>query len=562
MRKIAINFLILTVLLVSCRQEVKNNAATFGYAVYQGMDKWFDKPIDAENQYFNPILSGFYPDPSICRKGDDYFLVNSTFSYFPGVPIFHSKDLVHWKQIGSVLNRESQLNLDGLHLSAHGIYAPAISYNPYNDTFYMITTLVNGMGNFVVKTQDPFVGNWSDPIVLPEVGGIDPSLFFDDDGKAYIVNNDAPEGKSEYDGHRAIWLHEFDPTTDQIVGKSRMIVDGGVDKSTLPMWIEGPHLYKVNGIYYLMCAEGGTGTNHSEVIFTTEDLSQPFVPAKNNPILTQRDLQEERPDKVTSTGHADLIETADGSWYAVFLGCRPYADDLYYTGRETFLLPVTWKDGIPIILEKGKPVPVVVDRPDLENDYESDNYLTGNFVWTDSFADATLQPEWLFIRTPRGKWWRSGNNRLEIEAINRSIYDAVNPAYIGRRIQHQDFEFETQLDFTPRNENELAGVVCIQNEDYNYVFGKTIQDGQICVQLIQTDNGTRQLMASVPVSKTVIKMRVKATSNQLSFYVAENNATWHLVAENLDMSLLTTAKAGAFVGATIGLYASSKGGKE
>lgn len=141
----------------------------------------------------NPILGGFYPDPSICRKGDDYFLVNSSFSYYPGVPIFHSKDLVNWKPLGHVLNRPSQLNLDGIRLSG-GIYAPAIQYNPHNDMFYMITTCVDGIGNFLVKTDNPMKGEWSDPILLPQVGGIDPSLFFDDNGKGYIVNNDAPEG--------------------------------------------------------------------------------------------------------------------------------------------------------------------------------------------------------------------------------------------------------------------------------------------------------------------------------------------------------------------------------
>ena len=178
--------------------------ATFKYFSYSGNDKRFDKQFDPTSQYLNPVLAGFYPDPSFCRKGDTYYLVNSSFSFFPGVPIFTSKDLVNWKQLGHVLDRESQLPLGNQNVSG-GIFAPAISYNEKNKTFYMITTNV-GMGNFFVKTQDPAKG-WSDPIVLKEVGGIDPSFFFDKNGKAYIVNNDAPSSKPNYDGERSIWIH-------------------------------------------------------------------------------------------------------------------------------------------------------------------------------------------------------------------------------------------------------------------------------------------------------------------------------------------------------------------
>lgn len=260
--------------ITGCQSIPQTNEAIFDFFEYQGEDVIFETPIDSIYEYRNPIVCGFYPDPSICRKGEDYYMVHSSFSYYPGIPILHSRDLVHWEQIGHVLDRPSQLKLDNLRLSG-GIYAPAISYNPVNDTFYVVTTCVDGIGNFVVKTKDPQQG-WSDPILLPEVGGIDPSLFFDEDGKAYLVHNDAPIGIPEYDGHRAIWIHNYDPGTDQTFGKKQVIVDGGVDKSKHPVWIEGPHLYKIKGKYYLMAAEGGTSINHSEVIFTSDHVKGPY----------------------------------------------------------------------------------------------------------------------------------------------------------------------------------------------------------------------------------------------------------------------------------------------
>ncbi len=532
--------------------------ALFKNAVYSGCDVRFDKDINPENQYFNPILSGFYPDPSICRKGNDYFLIHSSFAYYPGIPIFHSRDLVNWQQIGAVLNRPSQLQISGLGMS-RGIFAPAIEYNPHNDTFYVITTCVDGIGNFLVKTDDPFKGEWSEPILLPSVGGIDPSLFFDEDGTGYIVNNDAPEGEPEYDGHRAIWLHHFDPQTDQTFGKAKMIVDGGVDKSEKPSWIEGPHLYKINGTYYLMCAEGGTSINHREVIFTAKSLDEPFVPYKNNPILTQKDLPEERPEIVTSTGHADLIDTPTGEWYAVFLGCRPYQGNYYYTGRETFLLPVTWENGFPVILPHGEPVPTVVDKAGLSPTH---SFLTGNFVWEDRFESEILGHDWLFVRTPVNQWWRIEDGALKIDAIQKNIYGLDNPAYIGRRVQHLNFEFSVEMDFSPQSQTELAGICCLQDEKYNIILGKTRQDNRERIVLYLADGeATPGCLFSQIVpdeyAATPVTLKIKAQDARLSFYLAYRDKEWITVAENIDASFLTTEKAGGFLGATVGMYATS-----
>ena len=181
------------------------------------------------NRYFtNPILTGFYPDPSICRVGNDYYLVNSSFAYYPGLPLFHSKDLVSWKQIGHAMNRPEQLDLIGAGVS-RGLFAPAISY--YKGIFYITCTLVDKEGNFVITAKDP-AGPWSDPIWLNEVDGIDPSIFFDEDDRAYLLYNSVPPGnKSLWDGHRTIRMYEFDYKNLKVTGEQKILINGGSDIS-------------------------------------------------------------------------------------------------------------------------------------------------------------------------------------------------------------------------------------------------------------------------------------------------------------------------------------------
>jgi xylan 1,4-beta-xylosidase len=296
--------------------------------------------------FTNPILAGFYPDPSICRAGNDYYIVNSSFAYYPGLPIFHSTDLVNWQQIGAALNRPEQLNLDSAGVS-RGLFAPAITY--HKGTFYIVCTLVDKGGNFVITSTNP-KGPWSNLVWLPEVDGIDPSIFFDEDDKAYIVYNSIPpDNISLHGGHRTIRMNTFDAKKLKVTSDNKIIINGGTDMSKKPVWIEGPHLFKKDGWYYLMCAEGGTDYEHSEVVFKSKTIDGPFIPYDKNPILTQRHLDKNRKNPVTNTGHADLVETPGGKWWAVFLGCRPYENNTFNTGRETFMAPVEWKEGWPII---------------------------------------------------------------------------------------------------------------------------------------------------------------------------------------------------------------------
>lgn len=549
--------------------------ARFAYYTYSGNDARFDKELDASTQYLNPILAGFYPDPSICRKGDTFYLVNSSFSFFPGVPIFESKDLVNWRQIGHVLSRESQLELKGLGVS-RGIYAPAISYNKNNDTFYMVTTLVDNGGNFFVKSKDPSKG-WSDPIWLPAVDGIDPSFLFDDDGKGYIVHNAPVFGTAAYEGERAIRLLHFDVDSDATVGDPIEIVRSGTHVRPNPIWIEGPHLYHIGDWYYLMCAEGGTCEDHSEVIFRAKNPEGPWEESPLNPILTQREgLPADRADIVTSTGHADIIQDADGNWWAVFLGCRPYEGDLYNTGRDTFLLPVEWRDGWPVILEPGVPVPTVVGKEGLQPG--TGDLLTGNFTYTDRFDGDRLDDKWIFLRNPLPGFYELGEGGLTLHPAAGDVTRKERLSAIFRRQQHTDFTAETELDFTPSAAGDLAGMVLLQNEDYNFILGKTKgTDGDVLILrrnagpatslavspdtdqaaseagLLASDPG---LLASAPLADGPVKLRIEGKGKLYSFYYQPSgSASWLPLALDVDASNLSTSLSGGFIGAVIGLYA-------
>ncbi len=533
------------------------SCAQFDYFHYKGNDAWFDKQIDTKSQYMNPVISGYYPDPSICRKGDTYYLVNSSFGYFPGVPIFTSKDLVNWKQIGHVLDRSLQFSFTGKDMS-RGIFAPAIEYNPYNDTFYMITTDNEGIGNFYVKTKDPLKG-WSDPILLPEVKFIDPSFFFDEDGKGYIVHNDEPENGPLWNQHRTIRIHEFDVKNDRTIGKNKEIISLGSDPAKKPIWDEGPHLYKINGYYYLMCAEGGTSGGHSEVIFRSKSPWGPFEAAGYNPILSQKGLPKDRENMITSAGHADLIQTPEGDWWAVFLGVRPYdGKNMFNIGRETLLLPVEWENDFPIILRKGKPIPIVVDKKNLQ---PAENQTNGNFEYKQEFNDTNLDYSWIQIRTPEQEFYSIEKGKLKIKSLPISIEEKKSPAAVVRRQKHNNFSVETQMEFTPKTENDFAGLTLFQNERFQFLFGKAMVKGKVVLNVYRMAKD-KKLLVSVELkakdSKKPIKLKLKGDAGKADFCYSFDGKTWITIVEKADATNLSTQAAGGFIGTTIGLYATSK----
>ncbi len=541
--------------------EPQKSVAIFDSFTYEGNDDYYAaNPLADESSFYNPILPGWYSDPTICTNGDgDYFLATSTFTYFPGVPLFHSRDLVNWKQVGHILSRPSQLqNMEKQHVSG-GIFAPDIAYNPANKTYYMITTNV-GAGNFFVKTQDPF-GEWSDPIMLPDIHGIDPAFFFDEDGKAYIVNNDdAPDGNPEYPGHRTVRVVEFDTASDKCVGERKIVVNKGCRPEEKPIWCEGPHIYKVKGQYYLMTAEGGTRTWHSEVIYRGPSPFGPFTPWEGNPILTQRTLDKSRENPITCAGHADLVQTKEGDWWSVFLACRPVSGDMENLGRETFMMPVKWTDdGWPYMTREGETVPMQLRRDGVKREAD---VTFGNFARRDDFTDSILGMDWMTLRGTADDLYSLTRNPgyLTIKCADVTSAEKAVIPYIGRRIHHHNYVATTNVTFAPEHEKQCAGMLLMKDETHQYFLAKTRDENGNSVVLRKIMENGHEDLASKPIADDIhtLNLKVESKGLELSFsYSADGGKTWEEVASGVDGGFTSTAKAGGFTGTTIGLYASN-----
>jgi xylan 1,4-beta-xylosidase len=490
-------------------------------------------------QFRNPILPGCHPDPSICRAGDDYYLVTSTFEWFPGLPVFHSRDLVHWRQLGHVLDRPSQLALDGV-LPSRGLYAPTIRFA--DGTFYVVCTLMDGGGNFVVTATDP-AGPWSEPNWLPDAEGWDPSLFFDDDddGRVWFTATRLTY-EPAYDGDAEIWLRELDLTKTQLTGREYVLWRGALDGA---VWAEAPHLYKVDGRYYLMIAEGGTEHDHAVTVARADRVTGPYHGSPRNPVLTHRHLGLDHP--IVGTGHGDLIQTPAGEWWMVLLAMRPYGGYFYNLGRETFLTPVRWEDGWPVVgpVEARHPAPALPERR-----------------WPaeprcDHFDAIALAPYWCFLRTPRAPFWslteRPGHLRLRLRP--ESLADLANPSFVGCRQRDHDFAVHASLDFAPRGEHECAGLALMQNNNFHIRFVVTGAG----VRLIRRAGGTDETLAEEMVPAGRIFLAVEARGQSYEMRYATEPGEWRRLGDPVDGRILSPPVAGGFTGAYIGMYASANG---
>lgn len=509
--------------------------------------------------YQNPILAGFYPDPAITDDGNgNYYMVHSTFAYYPGIPIFHSKDLVNWKQIGHVLDRPEQLDLEGFGVS-RAVFAPDISYD--NGTFYVTCTIVDGKGNFVVTAEDP-AGPWSDPVWLPEVQGIDPGLFFDKE-KSYIVyNGDAPNNDPQYEGHRTIRMYEFDKENLRVKGEGRILVDGGVDISTEPVWAEGPRIYKLRGYYYLMTAEGGTAVNHEEVIYRNKNIDDEFIPYENNPILTQKHLDPDRENPITSAGHADITQHPNGDWYGVFLAVRPYEGDFYNTGRETFMAPVKWVNDWPVFDLGGEEIKYEYPLPEGVEVNEDLFPLNGNFEFTKTFSESKLDFHWVFLRTVKEAWYSLQERKgfLTMETRPETVSGLSNPSLIAHRQQHLRGSASLAVDFNAKSSNEKAGLIAFQNETHYYFISKSIEGDSPVVQLFRASEDGEILLAQEEIedSDDLIAFKVEFDEDIYRFYY-KSDSEWTNLGGDLDGKYLSTRVAGGFVGAVLGMYTTSNG---
>ncbi|MBE3564095.1 MAG: glycoside hydrolase family 43 protein [Thermogemmatispora sp.] len=500
-------------------------------------------------QVQNPIIPGFHPDPSICRVDDDYYLVTSSFEYVPGVPVFHSRDLVHWQCLGYCLTRPEQLPLPRSEPSL-GIFAPTIRFHQGN--FYMVTTNMDlqaergGRSNFYVTARDPR-GPWSDPIWL-EQGGIDPSLFFDDDGRVYLTST--AEGQEQ-----GIQQSEIDPVTGRLLTKPRLLWRG-----TGGAYPEGPHLYKIDGRYYLMIAEGGTSYGHMETLVRGPTPWGPWEACPHNPILSHRSLLS----PIQATGHADLVQAQDGSWWLVCLGIRPQPfTGLHQLGRETFLAPVVWDSrGWPHVGENGR----------LKQTFEGPQLPSVSWparAVRDDFDQPTLGLDWNFLRwPPPGSWSlaaRPGFLRLLGNTATLDQGHAV--AFVGRRQEHGQCTVTAQLEFASQIEGHEAGLTVWMNREHHYEIAVLCQEGEHWVIVRRRIGSLAAIVARERVEAGPITLGIRAIQptqpafGAVSLYLfsyTQGEAGRRELAQG-EARYLTSEVAGGFTGVYFALYATTNG---
>lgn len=492
-------------------------------------------------QYNNPVISGFYPDPSAIRVGNYYYLATSSFEYFPGLPIFRSENLIQWEQIGHALNRNSQLDMSK-RSSSDGIYAPTLRY--HEGTFYIITTDTRGIGNFYITAKDP-AGPWSDPILIP-YGNIDPSLMFDDDGKVYVTTQMGADQESH------IIQYEINIETGEAITDPVIIAhgDGGV-------WTEGPHLYKIRNQYYLLCACGGTGIDHRALVYKADQPYGPFE-LMPHPMLTHNALPEH---PIQNTGHAELIEDTQGNWWTLFLGVRPINGKYSVLGRETFLAPVEWtEDGWPTVDNNEGTVrlKMSVERENISN--PSLVNPDGNVVWHDEFDKPEMDLRWAYLRViDEGRISLSVRpGQLTLTGNRYSLRDDRPAVFAGIRQQHHEAIVTTKLEFSPQIDGEEAGITVRLNERGHLTLGIRRIDGYQVLTAIAVDGGNSAILSEVPVEDTPMWLRISSDEEIYELAYSIDGDRWTKLA-SAPAAIVSSEWNGGFTGALIGLYATGNG---
>ena len=490
----------------------------------------------------NPILPGFFPDPSACAVGEDYYIVNSTFTYFPGLPVFHSKDLAHWDQIGNVMTRESQLPLKNSDVS-RGLFAPTIRYN--NGTFYVICTNVSFGGNFIV-TSDKAEGPYSEPHYLEGADGIDPSLFFDDDGKCYYIGTHPNPDGCKYDGDWYIYIQELDIKNFKLVGEKHNVWNGAMRGVH---WPEGPHLYKKDGYYYILHAEGGTGPEHAVSVARSREVFGPYEGNFCNPILTHRHLGKAFP--VRYVGHADLICTPKGDWYMVMLAVRQQ-NGLTTMGRETFLARVVWENDWPVV---NPMLGRLSDMLNINLDSCESEIASTSEPGTDKFYEfkeiEKFGPEILTLRNPSADMYELVKGRgLKLKCSKDLMSGLGDVSYLAVRQDSHSFEIGCTLNTENLCRGAVAGLIVFQNNKFNIRFEVSNWIGYVIV----TNDGEEKKFETCALGSAAATIIIRIMDLKAFFFVRTDRKPV-LIAANIDVSNLSTEVAGGFVGCTCGIYA-------
>ena len=512
----------------------------------------------------NPILAGGYPDPSICKVGDTFYLVNSSFEYFPGLPIHKSTDLINWELIGHGLHRESQasstVNLVDVQ-SNGGIHAPTIRYN--KGVYYIISTNVYydaeknkaNMVNFIITANNP-AGPWSDPVHIEGAPGIDPDLFFDDDGRVWYVGNQAPENPS-FDGEGEIWLQELDLNEYNLIGERHLLWRGACGG----VWAEGPHMYKKDGKYYLIIAEGGTSFNHAVMVAMSENIEGPYISNPRNPILTSRHLSYD--NWVNSTGHGDIVELDDGRYYMVILGIRNEINRGSNMGRETFIAPLSWERE-PFEWKENKDLWPVVSpisgKVEKENEVIFTNSTQINsYNFRDDFNSKMLGLKWNFRRLPLKNIYSLDKREgyLRMYSHQNIIKERHRAALMGFKQNQTNFEYFTSLNFNPETNKSEAGISIFQKDDNYLNFTIVKKDGIFFIRVNAYNNNKLILKDEqlLPDYKGKIKLKILSEEGEYKLFYSTRGFRYRLFNKLKNDILLSKG----YTGAHIGLYITSNG---
>ncbi|QEY16998.1 MULTISPECIES: glycoside hydrolase family 43 protein [unclassified Cellvibrio] len=514
----------------------------------------------------NPILRGFNPDPSIIRVDDVFYIATSTFEWFPGVQIHRSRNLSEWQLVGQALNRKSQLDMKGTPDSC-GVWAPCLSYS--NGIFYLVYSNVRSFDgpwkdtpNYLVTTTN-IEGSWSEPTYLNS-NGFDASLYHDEDGKKWLVNMVVDHRNGRFFG--GIQLQEFDTETKELIGDTYDIFPGTELGCT-----EGPHIYKRNGWYYLLTAEGGTEYGHAVSIARSRAITGPYELHPHNPIVTAKDDAQAHFQR---TGHGDLVETATGQWYAVYLGSRPLMPRRRcILGRETLIEEIVWENDWPQLSHPEKTTRLHIqglNAPSLP--YKPAPSL-------DHFNETNLSLIWQSLRVPINESWLSLHERPGYLRLRgrESLSSTHSQSFIARRLQAFHVQASCQLDFQPESFQQMAGLVCYYNTNhyiYLYVSAADAQPNKNQLKIMKVDNGVAtepETAITVFSRHEPVHLKLNWNKSSLQFSYSHTNApgSWVSIGPELDGSILSDDYVrygghkyrAAFTGAFIGLNCQDLTGK-
>lgn len=481
-------------------------------------------------QIQNPILKGFNPDPSIIRVDDDYYIATSTFEWFPGVQIHHSKDLAHWELITRPLDRTSQLDLRGVPDSC-GVWAPCLSY--HDGTFYLVYSNTKSFQgtwkdtpNYLVTSTD-ILGEWSEPIFLSAMG-FDGSLFHDDDGRKWYVSLHVDHRNQKFFG--GIALQEYDPIQKQLIGAPEIIFPG----TTLGI-TEGPHLYKIAGYYYLITAEGGTEYNHAVTVARSKNIYGPYEVHPNNPIVTAADDPKAHFQR---TGHADIVEDENGNWHIVFLASRPLRErDACTLGRETIIEELVLEDGWPFLANGTKKPRKTFGT----NTLEALPIAEGGR--RDDFDSDTLDIHWQSLRVPFDTSWIELKDQQLILKGRESLSSTFNQSFLARRVQHFNIEVVTRLHFNPTTFQHMAGLIFYYNTSHFHYLHLTsdLNSHSRLLRIVTSDKNDyiEPIEKGVPVDKKSLFLKGTFKKTQIQFYYSLDGRDWNTIGPSLDGSILS-----------------------